>query len=160
MTMRWLSFLFLGFVSFLPLAASNTAIDSSHSYTLISVSHPGMYVCEVQSLCGVASTGVVAPLHLKIVEGIANPNCISLESATDAGYFLRHQDSRLKLHPLPENDQLFAYDSTFYLVNNPDGTVSFRSYNYPKQYIAVTASNELYIATDPEMPSRSFTLSN
>jgi hypothetical protein len=157
--MRWLPFLLLGLISFLPLSG-DTAIDPNRSYTLISVSHPGMDVSEVHSLCGVAAPGVVAPLHLKIVEGNANPKCISLESATDAGYFLRHQNSQLKLHPFPENDQLFAYDSTFYLIQNPDGTVSFRSYNYPKQYISVTASNELYIATDPEVPSRSFTLGN
>ena len=39
-------------------------------------------------------------------------------------------------------------------------SVSFRSYNYPKQYITVTASKEIYISTDSELPYRSFTLTN
>jgi len=150
----------LGMVMILPLLADQPPIDFNRSYTLISVSHPGYAIAEVQSLCLVAPAGEVAPIRFKIVGGLANPKCVSLESEADPGYFLRHQNYRLKLHPWPENDGLFANDATFYLVSNNDGTVSFRSYNYPNQYICVTASKELYISIDPELPSRSFTLGN
>jgi len=158
--MRLFLFMVLGMAAMLPLSADQNPNAANRSYILISVSHPGCAIAEVNALCVVSPPGVTTPLHLKIVQGIADSTCVSLESEANPGYFLRHQNSRLKLHPYPENDGLFAADSTFYLVRNSDGSVSFRSYNYPKQYISVTASNELYIATDPEPPARSFTLSN
>jgi hypothetical protein len=126
------------------------------TFTLESVSHSGRFVTESKSLCLVSIPGTSAPLRLKMVQGLANPKLVSLESEQYDGYFLRHQNSCVKLHPYPESDGLFALDATFYLVKNADGTVSFRSYNYPEQYISVTASGKLYIATDPELPSRSF----
>jgi hypothetical protein len=156
--MRSLVYILCGIALILPLFADQPTIKPDHSFTLISVSNPGCAIAEVDSLCLVAAQGEVQPLRLKIVQGNGNPKCVSLESEAYPGYFLRHQDSRLKLHPYAENDWVFAGDSTFYLVHNQDGTVSFQSYNFPQQYISVTASKKLYIATDPPLPGRSFIL--
>jgi hypothetical protein len=158
--MRLLFSLLLGLALVFPLSAQQSAATSNQSYTLISVSHPGCAVAEAEGLCIVSLPGTTVPLHLKIVPGLADPKGVSLESVANPGYFLRHQNSRLKLHPFPENDGLFAADSTFYLMKNSDGSVSFRSYNYSKEYITVTAAKELYITPDPEQPVRSFTLNN
>ena len=154
--MRLLLSLLLGLVLSLPLSAGTTGQPS----TLESVSYRGCKVIEEQGLCSVSLPGTTAPLRLKIIPGLADPKLVSLESATDEGYFLRHQNSRIKLHPYPENDRLFAWDATFYLIQNADGSVSFRSANYPEQYISVTAGKKLYISTDPEAPVRSFLLGN
>jgi hypothetical protein len=155
--MKHLFFIVLVMSVILPVSAGQPVVDSNRSFTLFSVSHPGYAVTEVDSLCLVALPAAIDPLRLKVVRGIGDPKGVSLESADNPGYFLRHQDSRLKLHPYAEDD-LYAADSTFYLVTNNDGSVSFRSRNYPKQYICVTASKELYICTDPGLPFRSFFL--
>ncbi len=159
--MRWLTVLLLGAIAVLPVAADSGTPDSNRAYTLTSVLHPGYMVTEAATLCSVSLPGSTAPLRFKIVEGLANPKGVSLQSATDSGYFLRHQGFRLKLHPFPEGDnELFLLDATFYLIQNDDGTVSFRSVNFPEFYISVTAHNELHISPDPEVPARSFILGN
>jgi hypothetical protein len=158
--MRLLLSLLLGSALTFPVWADPAPINPNIAYTLTSVSTPGWVLAEVNSLCLLSPPGKVAPLRLKIVQSLVGPKCVSLESATDEGYFLRHQDSQLKLHPYAENDWVFARDASFYLVHNNDGSVSFRSYNYSKQYITVTASKEIYISTDPELPYRSFMLTN
>jgi len=158
--MRLLLLIAIGTASFLSLRGDPAPIDYTAAYTLTSVANPGWVLTETKGLCHLAPGGSAIPLHLKIVSGLASNKCVSLTSATEEGYVLRHQDSQIKLHPYPENDGLFARDASFYLIRNPDGSVSFRSYNYPKQYITVTAAKELYISTDPELPYRSFFLTN
>lgn len=158
--MRWLALMGFGLAAMLPLFADAAAIDPQHAYTLTSVSHPGCLVSEAASLCLVSPPrGLIVPLRLKIAPSRDFPACVSLESATRPGYFLRHQNSRLKVNQVG-CDAWFTRDSAFYLIRNSDGTLSFRSYDYPEQYISVTASKNLYISTDPEMPSRSFVLGN
>lgn len=72
----------------------------------------------------------------KIVPGLAGPKYISFESVNHPGFYLRHQDARIKLHQYA-NDDLFKKDATFKIVKGlADNTwMSFESVNYPGYYI-------------------------
>jgi hypothetical protein len=155
--MRSILLLAFGLLATLPLLADPAASAPTGVFTLFSVSHPGFVVTEAQGLCNLVSGGAT-PLRLRLSPGNANDKLVSLEAVDFPGYFLRHQNCRIKLHPYAENDGLYANDSTFHLIHNPDGTVSFQSYNCPNLYLTVTAKNELWATPDPEAPSRSFTL--
>jgi hypothetical protein len=68
--------------------------------------------------------------------GLADKNDVSLESYNYPGYFLRHQDYRLKLNKI-YMEQLFKEDATFKIVPElaDSSAFSFESYNYPNRYI-------------------------
>lgn len=71
----------------------------------------------------------------KLVPGLAG-QCNSLEAVNYPGWYLRHQNFRLKLAEHVE-DRLFREDATFCIVPglaNAQG-VSFASYNFPDHYI-------------------------
>ena len=160
-SMRLLIGLLAVFALVLPTQAAPEPPLSSKAHTLISVSRPGYLLVEEKGLCSFSPPGKAGPLKIKIVPGLSNPKLVSLEVEDSPGYFLRHQNSRIKVHPFPESDGLFAADATFYLIQNPDGTVSFRSYNYPNQYLTVTAGLAFYISVDPDpVAVRSFRLGN
>jgi alpha-L-arabinofuranosidase B-like protein len=81
----------------------------------------------------------------RIVPGLAG-RCQSLEASNYPGYFLRHQNFRLKLAK-QSGDQLFKQDATFCFVPglaNSDAR-SFESVNFPKHYIR-HSNFELWIA--------------
>jgi hypothetical protein len=81
----------------------------------------------------------------RIVPGLAG-KCRSFESVNYPGYFLRHQDFRLKLAKQTD-DQLFKDDATFCVVwglASEDGR-SFESVNFPKHYIR-HSNFELWLA--------------
>jgi hypothetical protein len=70
-----------------------------------------------------------------LVPGLAG-KCRSFEAVNYTGYFLRHQDYRLKLAKRTD-DELFKQDATFCVVSglaNSDGR-SFESVNFPHHYI-------------------------
>ncbi|MDN3272290.1 AbfB domain-containing protein [Streptomyces sp. MA15] len=73
----------------------------------------------------------------KIVPGLADPACVSLESRNHPGEYLRHAASRVK-RAAPDGSRLFLEDATWCVVpglsDAADG-VSFRSYNYPHKYL-------------------------
>jgi hypothetical protein len=68
--------------------------------------------------------------------GLADPNCISLESKNFPGHFLRHQNWRIRLS---QNDSstLFRKDATFCPQSglSAQGGKSYESYNYPGYFI-------------------------
>ena len=70
------------------------------------------------------------------VRTIANGNCVSFESRNYPGYYLRHENARIKLRR-GENTSLFRDTATFCpragLANS--GATSFESFNYPGHYI-------------------------
>ncbi|MCT2589938.1 AbfB domain-containing protein [Streptomyces sp. N2-109] len=73
----------------------------------------------------------------KIVPGLADPSCYSLESRNYPGEYLRHQESRVQ-RAAPDGSLLFREDATWCAVPGLSGTadgVSFRSYNYPQKYL-------------------------
>lgn len=72
----------------------------------------------------------------KMVPGLADSRYISFESVNYPGYYLRHQDFRLRLHQ-SDGSQLFRADATFKMGPGlADGSwLSFESFNYPGHYI-------------------------
>lgn len=149
--MKLLCFSILGLFSFKSLVCAEDG-----EFVLRSAMGSGLYVVENEALCGVSEIG--EPINFTLKEGLADAAGVSLESVEFPGFFLRHQSWQAKLHPFPENDQLYALDATFEIIENPDGTVSFRSKNYPNCYLAVTGSMKLFIVRDPFIEARSFYL--
>ena len=72
-----------------------------------------------------------ASAQFVVRDGLADSNCVSLESAANAGQFLRHQAYRLKIGS-NDNSALFKADATFCPEAGLSGTgISFRSKNFP-----------------------------
>jgi hypothetical protein len=70
------------------------------------------------------------------VPGLANSACLSFESASRRGYFLRHQGFVLKLHA-PDGSQLFREDATFCPKPGVADPLywSLESLNYPGYFL-------------------------
>ncbi|MFI5935875.1 AbfB domain-containing protein [Actinoplanes sp. NPDC051494] len=66
--------------------------------------------------------------------GAADARCVSFESDSYRGRFLRHRDYELYLDT-SESSALFAADTTFCPVEAAGGTVVLRSHNYPDRYL-------------------------
>ena len=84
----------------------------------------------------VTTTSAKKSATFKIVPGLAKSSCVSFESVSSPGYFLRHHYFRVKLSPR-SNEPLFKADATFCIVKGlaNSGASSFRSLNYPTYYI-------------------------
>merc|ERR1711959_639799 len=75
-----------------------------------------------------------------MIAGLADRQKVSFESVNFPGYFIRHQEFRVKLQ---ENDgsELFSADATFEMVqpnaecDRGQGFFSFRSVNFPDRYL-------------------------
>ncbi|MFF4485313.1 alpha-L-arabinofuranosidase B [Streptomyces sp. NPDC001544] len=79
--------------------------------------------------------------------GLANGNCVSLESANTPGSYLRHYAFQLHLQPNDGTSQ-FAADATFCSKPGNSGTgYSLQSFNYPAKYIRHYSFTG-YIASD------------
>jgi len=104
-----------------------------------SFNYPDRYIRHRNALG--EATPIVSDLDKKdatfrVIPGLADPNCVSLESRNYPGYFLRHQDSRVKLAP-QDGTQLFRDDATFCVklgLADPYA-VSFESKNFPGRYL-------------------------
>lgn len=63
------------------------------------------------------------------------PNYVSIQSSQYPGYFLRHYNFQIWLQQNPGGDEQFNSDTSFQIIPQGNGLVSFESYNYPGQYI-------------------------
>jgi hypothetical protein len=84
----------------------------------------------------------------RLVEGLANRDDMSFESAVEPSFYLRHQNGRIKLHEFQDRG-LFKRDATFKktggLLDPLDpALVSFESFNFPN-YFLVRKEEKLYI---------------
>jgi hypothetical protein len=79
--------------------------------------------------------------------GLANPNCVSFESANKPGSYLRHINFQFHLQP-NDGSTLFSQDATFcpQAGNSGQGT-SFQSVNFTTRYIR-TFNNTVYLASN------------
>jgi hypothetical protein len=76
-------------------------------------------------------------------------SCHSFESRNFPGFFIRHQNSRLKLGKF-EDRELFRKDATFCIrpgLADPQRGSSFESFNFPGRFIR-QKNFELYIQRD------------
>jgi Beta-1,3-glucanase/Alpha-L-arabinofuranosidase B (ABFB) domain len=82
----------------------------------------------------------------RIVTGLADPACYSLQSANITNSYLRHSAFRLRIDPL-ENSDLYRKDATFCAQPGLSGTgVSLESLNLPGQFIR-HASSEVWLSS-------------
>lgn len=85
----------------------------------------------------------------KVVTGLGDSSCYSLESRNLPGNFLRHSNSRIRLDA-NDGSALFAQDATFCAQGGLNGQgVAFQSLNYPNRYIRHYDS-ALYITSGTE----------
>jgi len=72
----------------------------------------------------------------RMVRGLYGGNTVSFESKNYPGYYLRHQEFRIKLHR-PDGSDLFRQDASFMVVPGLADLSgkSFESVNYPGHYI-------------------------
>ena len=79
--------------------------------------------------------------------GLANPSCVSFESVTKPGSYLRHMNFQFHLQP-NDGSALFSQDATFCPQTGNSGQgVSFQSVNFNTKYIR-TFDNTVYLASD------------
>ena len=96
-----------------------------------------------------SSTVLKQDATFKIVAGLADPTCYSLEARNFPGQYLRHADSRIRLAP-SDGSTLFKNDATFCAHAGLNGQgVSFQSINYPNRFIRHYDS-QLYITSGTE----------
>lgn len=133
-------------------ALCSSAFGQYGMQTFESSNYPGMFIRHFNFLGELTSistdldkqdaTFKVAPTMIDIGWPLPS-NLVTFESANYPGYYLRHQDWRIKLQP-NDNSNLFEYDATFKIVpglyaGEPGGFAingnSFESINYPGYYL-------------------------
>ncbi|AUT02979.1 arabinofuranosidase [Nostoc sp. CENA543] len=111
-------------------------------YRQLTLNYPTYYIGQTNSL------GYIQPVNSSsdtltknnatwnFVPGLANANCVSCESKTNSGYYLRHQGYRVQLNQ-NDNTDLFKADATFCpKLGLADTTaLSFASFNDPTHYL-------------------------
>ncbi|MFF1819870.1 AbfB domain-containing protein [Kribbella sp. NPDC058245] len=86
-----------------------------------------------------------ADFDFRVVAGLADRDGVSFESVNYPGHYLRHQNSVLQLS-LSDGTPLLRADATFHPVPGANGAVSYRSHNYPDQFVHHTPDGTLKIA--------------
>lgn len=94
---------------------------------------------EVSGRVLIANGSTSMPLESsqwRIVPGMANDGCISLESVDQPGYYLRHYEGNIIIS-LDDGSELFKEDATWRVYDALDGKggISLESYNYPGMFI-------------------------
>ncbi|MBC8059827.1 MAG: AbfB domain-containing protein [Clostridiaceae bacterium] len=84
-------------------------------------------------------SGTVSPIEdcgWKVVPGLADPSCVSLESVNYPGMFLRHRSGEIWLDT-NDNSAVFKADATWRIKPGlaDSSMFSFESYNFPGEYI-------------------------
>jgi hypothetical protein len=104
--------------------------------------------------------GTAGIQKFNVVQGLANPKYVSFESVQYPGYFLRHQNYQIKLHPFADNDNLYASDATFIPVANPKvpGGWMFQAYAPYELWLSVTRDNALFAVPNPRYEDSTFVL--
>ncbi|NLE85402.1 MAG: DUF1929 domain-containing protein [Myxococcales bacterium] len=110
---------------------------------LESLSHPGsMLATDAESRGVLLHLGEepteeeLSPARFIVRDGLADASCVSFESAAKPGWWLRHQDHRLRLDAAVDTDS-FREEATFCVELGLAGSgLSFRSKNLPGRVIA------------------------
>ncbi|MEU5333339.1 AbfB domain-containing protein [Streptomyces asoensis] len=145
-------------------AANRALIDASRApaapvtlpagqYRSLRVTTPGYTDRYLRHRDGAAFTDVVTSgsdallrndATWKIVPGLANGTCYSLESRNYPGQYLRHRDYRV--YKESGSTDLFRADATFCPVRGANGAVRLSAYDFPEQYLR-HYNAELWLAT-------------
>jgi lysophospholipase L1-like esterase len=86
----------------------------------------------------------------KVVRGLADPNCYSLQSVNYTNDYLRHTGARIRKDPFVNNDG-FKQDATWCARAGASGKgVSFESLNYPGYYMR-HYNSEMWLASGADL---------
>ena len=96
------------------------------------------------ALAGATPGSTVPNATWKVVEGLGDDDCFSLESPTRPGYYLRHQNLRVKLLP-SDGSTAFKGDATW-CVKKAGSAVSFEAHSAPGHFLRQLGT-ELWAAT-------------
>ncbi|MUL44299.1 glycoside hydrolase family 2 [Streptomonospora sp. PA3] len=126
-------------------------VGELHSLRVTTPGHEDRYIRHRDALGFTEVVGEDSPDVLKkdatwrIVPGLADERCYSLESLNYPDEYLRHRESRVR-REAPDGSELFREDATWCAVPGLSGSgVSLRSYNFPDQYLRHYDS-ELWLA--------------
>ncbi len=141
----------------------STLLPRGNVITLQSLDVPGYAVAtdaqslSVLKLLGDApSAADLSSARFLVRDGLADSNCVSLESTATPGQWLRHYGYRLRLGT-NDGSEIFKADATFCPELGLTGTgISLRSKNYPERVVR-HRSFELWI--DPQTTDAAFTAS-
>ncbi|RKG72721.1 arabinofuranosidase [Corallococcus terminator] len=114
---------------------------NTYAYTLLFMRHMN----DLGYVSPISSSIDKLDATFKIVNGLADPQCLSFEARSHPGRFLRHFGYRLVLNS-PDGSILFRQDATFCMKRGLADLsyLSFESYNYPGRYIR-HRGNELWV---------------
>ncbi|WP_165773428.1 AbfB domain-containing protein [Zooshikella ganghwensis] len=129
-------------VAIIPLASLVTfqAVAGEEGFTsLQSFNYPSHYIRHASyraQISEIHSELDKSDATFKIVDGLADKNCISFQSLNYPGYYLRHRSYEIWLDPHVADD-LYEKDATFCErsgLADPSAT-TFESLNYPGHFI-------------------------
>ena len=87
------------------------------------------------------------PARIKVVPGLADPQCASLMSDRDV--YLLHRDWKIRAEKRPEDAQgrrTFDANATFKVTYLPNGDVRFEAKNRPGEFIVVEEDRNLSLS--------------
>jgi len=123
-------------------------VEGGH-VTLAPESAPDGFLSKVQTQAAVIM-GDDSAGRFRVLPGLAEPTCISLESQSALGSFLRHSDYLLWVDPR-ENTAGFNRDATFCLRDGKSeqgpGYFSLEALNYPDYYVTQSAEGQAELET-------------
>lgn len=130
---------------------------NSYAYTLLFMRHMN----DLGYVGSVSSSLDRLDATFKVVNGLADPQCLSFEARNYPGRFLRHFGYRVVLNSF-DGSALFRQDATFCVKRGLADLsyFSFESYNYPGRYIR-HRNNELWVESgggDPYAADATFKL--
>jgi Alpha-L-arabinofuranosidase B (ABFB) domain/Beta-1,3-glucanase len=124
--------------------AVSTATLPINTYRSLQVLTPGFTNRTLRQTAGLAFTEIVSgasaqglrqDASFRIVRGLGDANCYSLESQNLRGQYLRHQNSRVKLSA-SDGSAVFNADATFCARPGLSGSgISLESLNFPGRFL-------------------------
>ncbi|HEX3029223.1 MAG TPA: AbfB domain-containing protein [Clostridia bacterium] len=107
------------------------------AYRFEAYNYPGYYMRHYDYKGKLESFVIpVEDSQFRLVQGLADPSCVSFESVNYPGYYFRHYDYKIELQK-NDGSAAFKQDATFRKVPGlaDSNYVSFQSYNFPTRYL-------------------------
>jgi len=112
--------------------------------------YQGSYRMLFSSDLASISTWIVVPANNQV------PNFVSIQPynySTQGGIFLRHSNFQIWAQQNPMGDEQFNSDTSFQIIGEGNGQISFQSYNFPDHSIAWTGDGGAQLALAPTASS-------
>lgn len=126
-----------------PPPGPSLTVGNSYSFQVTNAGLQGRYLRHLNSLgytelvTSSSDAALKADASWKVVAGLADASCVSLQSVNFPDKYLRHAGSRARIDA-PDGSDLFKADATWCVKAALDGSsanVSLQSKNYPTSYL-------------------------